>query len=459
MRGGAGRRAGTGRCSSAWRCCWRARASGRAGADIAEEDAETGLKHALALHYKSVQLNRELRAAEHGAGRRPERGKFRAAARYSEPDYQRRWHRGVDRRFWFAIRTCDAQLLGRLGAGALLRMSEFRAGIVEPCPFKPRLMRRHIRSDCPRRLPAGHCRRTRWPPRQPKPPKPNSRPKRRRRPTARCSIFRDAAVKKLIKTAKKRGYVTYEEINSVLPSEEVTSEQIEDIMAMFSDMGINVVDEDEVEEADTSATTTTTPAPKSPPPTGTAVATNSNTKAGSDRTDDPVRMYLREMGSVELLEPRGRNRHRQAHRGRPRDDDRGAVRKPADLPGHHHLARPAQRRRNSSARHHRSRSDLCRPRRQAGGARAPRRRGERRPRPRRRAGRGRVRATTTTIQDSLRRARAEPTTTTTTTITRTICRSAPWKPSSSRRSSRPSTASPRSTARCASCRTSTTPMP
>ena len=57
----------------------------------------------------------------------------------------------------------------------------------------------------------------------------------------------DAAVKKLIKTAKKRGYVTYEELNAVLPSEEVTSEQIEDIMAMFSDMGINVVDEDEVE--------------------------------------------------------------------------------------------------------------------------------------------------------------------------------------------------------------------
>ncbi|RYE50359.1 MAG: RNA polymerase sigma factor RpoD, partial [Rhizobiaceae bacterium] len=60
----------------------------------------------------------------------------------------------------------------------------------------------------------------------------------------------DAAVKKLIKTAKKRGYVTYEELNAVLPSEEVTSEQIEDIMAMFSDMGINVVDEDEVEEAE-----------------------------------------------------------------------------------------------------------------------------------------------------------------------------------------------------------------
>ena len=60
----------------------------------------------------------------------------------------------------------------------------------------------------------------------------------------------DAAVKKLIKTAKKRGYVTYEEVNAVLPSDQVSPDQIEDIMAMFSEMGINVVDEDEVEEAE-----------------------------------------------------------------------------------------------------------------------------------------------------------------------------------------------------------------
>ncbi len=113
----------------------------------------------------------------------------------------------------------------------------------------------------------------------------------------------DAAVKKLIKTAKKRGYVTYEELNAVLPSEEVTSEQIEDIMAMFSDMGINVVDEDEVEEAepDTAEEESTEIAER----TGTAVASKSNTREGSDRTDDPVRMYLREMGSVELLSREG----------------------------------------------------------------------------------------------------------------------------------------------------------
>src|SRR5688500_5295553 len=113
----------------------------------------------------------------------------------------------------------------------------------------------------------------------------------------------DAAVKKLIKVAKKRGYVTYEELNAVLPSEEVTTDQIEDIMAMFSDMGINVVDEDEVEETepDTPEEESTELEEK----TGTAVASKSNAREGSDRTDDPVRMYLREMGSVELLSREG----------------------------------------------------------------------------------------------------------------------------------------------------------
>src|SRR5690606_25624684 len=113
----------------------------------------------------------------------------------------------------------------------------------------------------------------------------------------------DAAVKKLIKTAKKRGYVTYEEINAVLPSEEVTSEQIDDIMAMFSDMGINVVDEDEVEEAE--ADSSDDEGGEIATTGSTAVANTSNTKSGSDRTDDPVRMYLREMGSVELLSREG----------------------------------------------------------------------------------------------------------------------------------------------------------
>src|SRR5215217_2934116 len=114
----------------------------------------------------------------------------------------------------------------------------------------------------------------------------------------------DAAVKKLIKVAKKRGYVTYEELNAVLPADETSSEQIEDFMSMFSEMGINVVDEDEVEETEVEKDeedTGTEVAPSS----GTALANTSNTKSGSDRTDDPVRMYLREMGSVELLSREG----------------------------------------------------------------------------------------------------------------------------------------------------------
>ncbi|KKB12997.1 RNA polymerase sigma factor RpoD [Devosia geojensis] len=116
----------------------------------------------------------------------------------------------------------------------------------------------------------------------------------------------DAAVKKLIKVAKKRGYVTYEELNAVMPSEEVSSEQIEDIMSMFSDMGINVVDEDEVEEADSDAGGGDDEEGGDLAPSGsTAVASKSNTREGSDRTDDPVRMYLREMGSVELLSREG----------------------------------------------------------------------------------------------------------------------------------------------------------
>src|SRR4051795_6846945 len=119
----------------------------------------------------------------------------------------------------------------------------------------------------------------------------------------------DAAVKKMIKEAKKRGYVTVDELNSVLPSEEVTSEQIEDTMAMLSDMGINVVESDEPDEAEPESAEEEAEeesegrelmaAP------GTAVAKKAKGREASDRTDDPVRMYLREMGSVELLSREG----------------------------------------------------------------------------------------------------------------------------------------------------------
>ena len=113
----------------------------------------------------------------------------------------------------------------------------------------------------------------------------------------------DAAVKKLIKTAKAKGYVTYEQLNEVLPSDEVTSEQIEDIMSMFSEMGINVIEEDEVEDAEEA---TDSGSREIAAPAGARGVTKSTTKSEpGDRTDDPVRMYLREMGTVELLSREG----------------------------------------------------------------------------------------------------------------------------------------------------------
>lgn len=118
----------------------------------------------------------------------------------------------------------------------------------------------------------------------------------------------DDAVKKMIKAAKKRGYVTMDELNSVLPSEEVTSEQIEDTMAMLSDMGINVIEDEDAEETTASEDDGEDEAESEggelAPTAGTAVAT-AKKKEPTDRTDDPVRMYLREMGSVELLSREG----------------------------------------------------------------------------------------------------------------------------------------------------------
>jgi len=120
----------------------------------------------------------------------------------------------------------------------------------------------------------------------------------------------DDAVKKMIKAAKKRGYVTMDELNSVLPSEEVTSEQIEDTMAMLSDMGINVIEDEDAEEAaqggeeDGGDDDSDGEGGELAPSGGTALAT-AKKKEPTDRTDDPVRMYLREMGSVELLSREG----------------------------------------------------------------------------------------------------------------------------------------------------------
>ena len=104
----------------------------------------------------------------------------------------------------------------------------------------------------------------------------------------------DAGVKKFIKQAKARGYVTMDELNKVLPSEEVTSEAIEDTLAMLSEMGVNVVEaeEDAGEGGEVVAREEQ------------AIIETAKPDA-FDRTDDPVRMYLREMGSVELLSREG----------------------------------------------------------------------------------------------------------------------------------------------------------
>ena len=103
----------------------------------------------------------------------------------------------------------------------------------------------------------------------------------------------DAGVKKFIKQAKARGYVTMDELNKVLPSEEVTSEAIEDTLAMLSEMGVNVVEAEEDAEGGEVAVREET------------AVVETTTTSTYDRTDDPVRMYLREMGSVELLSREG----------------------------------------------------------------------------------------------------------------------------------------------------------
>ena len=116
------------------------------------------------------------------------------------------------------------------------------------------------------------------------------------------------AVKKMLAKAKERGYVTYDELNAALPQDQVSSEQIEDTMAMLSEMGVNVVENEEGEESGASATSEVgagtgagalTVAPEAPPPAPTSSSDE------LERTDDPVRMYLREMGSIELLSRQG----------------------------------------------------------------------------------------------------------------------------------------------------------
>jgi RNA polymerase primary sigma factor len=117
----------------------------------------------------------------------------------------------------------------------------------------------------------------------------------------------DATVKKFIKSAKARGFVTYDELNKVLPSDQNSSEQIEDIMSQLSEMGINVVEsEDDVEDSEREQEAGDDGDEDGERAAGSkSTALTTTTKDRYDRTDDPVRMYLREMGSVELLSREG----------------------------------------------------------------------------------------------------------------------------------------------------------
>ncbi len=109
-----------------------------------------------------------------------------------------------------------------------------------------------------------------------------------------------AQVKKMIAEAREKGYITYDQLNQVLPPDQVSSEQIEDVMSMLSEMGINIIEDEEAEEEENKGSTelTTTESNRE-------VALSGAATEKLDRTDDPVRMYLREMGSVELLSREG----------------------------------------------------------------------------------------------------------------------------------------------------------
>ncbi|KUP92076.1 RNA polymerase sigma factor RpoD [Tritonibacter horizontis] len=109
-----------------------------------------------------------------------------------------------------------------------------------------------------------------------------------------------AQVKKMIAEAREKGYITYDQLNQVLPPDQVSSEQIEDVMSMLSEMGINIIEDEEAEEEENKGSTELVSAE-----TNREVSVSGAQAEKLDRTDDPVRMYLREMGSVELLSREG----------------------------------------------------------------------------------------------------------------------------------------------------------
>ena len=287
----------------------------------------------------------------------------------------------------------------------------------------------------------------------------------------------DAAVKKLIRSAKKRGYVTHDQINSVLPSEEVNSEQIEDVLAMFSEMGVNVVETEEAseegeeqrEEADEEAESESGELVE----VQQKVPAKSEAKEPTERTDDPVRMYLREMGSVELLSREGEIAiAKRIEAGREamiaglcespltfqaiiiwRDElNEGKVflRDIIDLEATY--AGPDAKAMPAPVIGPDGQPIVPAPARRSPVRRRRRRRRRPRPRPPPRSSR-RPSAPTArkASSDETRPAKAISTT----TIWRTRSRSPPSRPSSSPRWSRPSTTSPTPTSGCAACRTRT----
>ncbi|MEL6690856.1 MAG: RNA polymerase sigma factor RpoD, partial [Pseudomonadota bacterium] len=109
-----------------------------------------------------------------------------------------------------------------------------------------------------------------------------------------------AAVKKMIAEAREKGFITYDQLNQVLPPDQVNSEQIEDVMSMLSEMGINIIEDEEAEDEEQKGSTEVATTAQN-----REVALGGAEQEKLDRTDDPVRMYLREMGSVELLSREG----------------------------------------------------------------------------------------------------------------------------------------------------------
>ncbi|HEY9038780.1 MAG TPA: RNA polymerase sigma factor RpoD [Roseovarius sp.] len=107
------------------------------------------------------------------------------------------------------------------------------------------------------------------------------------------------AIKKMISEAREKGFITYDQLNKVLPPDQVNSEQIEDVMSMLSEMGINIIENDEVEDEEQRGTAVAEVGRRG------EITLGSGKEEKLDRTDDPVRMYLREMGSVELLSREG----------------------------------------------------------------------------------------------------------------------------------------------------------